>query len=165
MKKVIAYSNDEVTILWKPDKCVHAGICVKTLPQVYNPKERPWVKPRNASSEELIRQVSTCPSGALSLKSKGMIKFEMEDDDKKGRFMVFEKDELAGEMTFTWAGKERFIIDHTVVMKAFGGKGYGRLLLMQAVEYAREKDAKIIPLCPFAKAQFDKNENLIDVLS
>lgn len=59
MKKVIEYSNDEVTTLWKPSKCVHADICVKTLPQVYNPKERPWIKPRNASSEELIRQVST----------------------------------------------------------------------------------------------------------
>lgn len=68
--KTIEYTNGEVTILWKPDKCIHSGICVKMLPQVYNPKERPWVKPNNATSEELIEQVSKCPSGALSMKPK-----------------------------------------------------------------------------------------------
>lgn len=62
------YSKDEITILWKPEKCIHSGICVKTLPHVYNPKEKPWIKPQNASSEELIKQVSKCPSGALSIK-------------------------------------------------------------------------------------------------
>ena len=61
------YSNGEITILWKPELCTHSGICVKTLPQVYNPKERPWVKPENAPTEELINQVAKFPSGALSI--------------------------------------------------------------------------------------------------
>ena len=64
---VKSYSNGEVTILWKPWKCIHSGICVKLLPQVYNPKARPWVNPENASSQEIIHQVSQCPSGALSI--------------------------------------------------------------------------------------------------
>lgn len=62
------YSNGEVTIVWQAEKCTHSGVCVKTLPEVYNPKERPWIKINNASSEELKAQVSKCPSGALSLK-------------------------------------------------------------------------------------------------
>lgn len=61
------YSNGEVTIVWKPGKCIHSGICVKMLPQVYNPKERPWVKPENATTAEIVHQVSQCPSGALSI--------------------------------------------------------------------------------------------------
>ncbi len=60
------YTNGEVTIVWKPSKCIHAGECVKTLPQVYNPKEKPWIKVENATTEELKAQVSKCPSGALS---------------------------------------------------------------------------------------------------
>lgn len=64
------YPKDDIIILWQPEKCIHSGICVKTLPRVYNPKEKPWIKQENASSEELIRQVSTCPSGALSIKTK-----------------------------------------------------------------------------------------------
>lgn len=62
------YSNGEVTIVWKSELCKHAGVCVKMLPQVYNPKDRPWIKPMNASTQELIDQVAKCPSGALSIK-------------------------------------------------------------------------------------------------
>jgi uncharacterized Fe-S cluster protein YjdI len=62
------YSNGEVTIVWQPKLCIHSGICVKTLPKVYNTKERPWIKPENATTQELINQVAKCPSGALSIK-------------------------------------------------------------------------------------------------
>ena len=61
------YTNGEVTILWQAGKCIHSGICVKTLPKVYNPAERPWIKPHHATSQELIEQVRMCPSGALSI--------------------------------------------------------------------------------------------------
>lgn len=60
------YTNGELTIIWQPALCTHSGICVKMLPQVYNPKERPWIKPGNATTEELKVQISNCPSGALS---------------------------------------------------------------------------------------------------
>ena len=59
MGKQIEYSNGELTIVWQPELCRHAGICVKTLPNVYHPKERPW-----------IAQIKMCPSGALSYKLK-----------------------------------------------------------------------------------------------
>lgn len=64
------YSNGEVTIVWQPKLCIHSGVCVKTLPKVYNPKERPWIKPENAATQEIIDQVAKCPSGALSIKEK-----------------------------------------------------------------------------------------------
>lgn len=62
------YTNGDVTIIWKPELCAHAGICVKMLPKVYNPKNRPWIKAKNATSDEIIKQVNQCPSGALSIK-------------------------------------------------------------------------------------------------
>lgn len=60
------YSNGEITIVWKPKLCTHAGVCVRTLPVVYNPKASPWVKQENATSEALMNQIDKCPSGALS---------------------------------------------------------------------------------------------------
>lgn len=60
------YSNGDLTIVWKPQKCIRAGICVKTLPKVYNPNAKPWIAIENASSEALKAQVSKCPSGALT---------------------------------------------------------------------------------------------------
>lgn len=93
-----------------------------------------------------------------------MIEIKREDDGNKGRFALYEDGTFAGDMTFTWAGPEKFIIDHTGVDEAFGGKGYAKKLLMEAVGYARENNLKIIPLCPYAKAQFDRIKEIGDVL-
>ncbi len=60
------YSNGEITVVWQPHKCQHAGVCVKTLPQVYNPKAKPWIKVENATTPALKNQIDQCPSGALS---------------------------------------------------------------------------------------------------
>jgi uncharacterized Fe-S cluster protein YjdI len=60
------YTNSEITVVWKPETCIHAAECVKNLPQVYNPKESPWIKIENATTEELKAQINKCPSGALS---------------------------------------------------------------------------------------------------
>lgn len=65
-EKKIQYSNGEVTVVWKPGLCQHSGNCVRALPEVYKPKERPWIQIENATTEELKAQVATCPSGALS---------------------------------------------------------------------------------------------------
>ena len=65
-EKTIKYKNEDITILWKPDLCIHAGECVKTLPKVYNPKERPWIKIENVTTPELKAQIAKCPSKALS---------------------------------------------------------------------------------------------------
>ena len=66
--KTKEYTNGEITINWTPEKCIHAGVCVKTLPKVYHPKSQPWIQPENATTAELIDQVGKCPSGALSIK-------------------------------------------------------------------------------------------------
>ena len=159
------YSNGEITILWKSEKCIHSAICVKSLPNVYNPKDKPWIKLENASSEELITQVAKCPSGALSMKQdyQMQIRIEREDNGKKGRFVIYANDELAGEMTYVWAGTSKFIIDHTEVEESFSGRGLGKQLVMKGVVYARDNALKILPLCPFAKKVFDKNDGIQDV--
>lgn len=60
------YTNDEITVIWKPDLCVHSGVCVKNLPEVFRPKEKPWVKVDAEASDKIMRTVEKCPSGALS---------------------------------------------------------------------------------------------------
>ena len=64
MKK--EYTNGEITIVWHPGKCQHAGVCARTLPQVYKPKEKPWIQMEHATTQELKDQINQCPSGALS---------------------------------------------------------------------------------------------------
>lgn len=64
------YTNNEIVIVWQPKLCIHSGVCVKTLPNVYKPKEHPWILPENATTQELINQINQCPSGALTYKLK-----------------------------------------------------------------------------------------------
>ncbi|SFZ93805.1 Uncharacterized Fe-S cluster protein YjdI [Flaviramulus basaltis] len=66
MGKTKEYTNGEVTIVWKPESCIHSGICIKGLPDVFRPKVRPWIRIDKAITEDLIKQVKQCPSGALS---------------------------------------------------------------------------------------------------
>ena len=84
--------------------------------------------------------------------------------ESKGFFKASEDNKEAGRMTYSWAGKDKFIIDHTEVNPDFKGKNVGLQLVMAAVDFARENHLKIIPLCPFAKSVFDKKEEIRDVL-
>ncbi|MCY1245249.1 hypothetical protein D3C87_69980 [compost metagenome] len=66
METIKEYQKDNFTVIWKPGRCIHAGVCVKTLPEVYNPKATPWIKCDKASVEALKQQIDACPSGALT---------------------------------------------------------------------------------------------------
>jgi predicted GNAT family acetyltransferase len=56
------------------------------------------------------------------------------------------------------------ILDHTEVHDALRGRGVGQVLVLRAVEDARKEGFKIIPLCPFAKAQFERHPEWRDVV-
>ncbi len=86
------------------------------------------------------------------------------DDGRKGAFYVEHENELLAELTYVWTGADGIIIDHTVVNQSLKGRGIGRQLVEKAVEFAREKGIKIIPLCPFARSVLQKNDEFNDVL-
>lgn len=63
------YSNGEITIVWQPSVCIHSTLCWKGengLKSVFNPAEKPWIKPEGATTEQIMAQIDKCPSGALS---------------------------------------------------------------------------------------------------
>ena len=84
--------------------------------------------------------------------------------EEKGYFEAEKEGRSAGQMHYTWAGTDRIIIDHTEVADEFRGEGVGNQLLHKLVDFARNKQIKVIPLCPFAKSVFDKEPDLRDVL-
>ena len=69
-KPVQTYENAEITVSFDPNVCTHAANCVKELPGVFNIKQRPWIQPDAASTDEVEAQVGRCPSGALSCSRK-----------------------------------------------------------------------------------------------
>ncbi len=89
---------------------------------------------------------------------------ELEEHGEKGRYVLRGPDGTEAEMTFTKIGAHQLIIDHTGVPDAFRGQGVGLRLVARAVEDARVSGRKIIPLCPFAAAQFRRHPEWADVL-
>jgi uncharacterized Fe-S cluster protein YjdI len=60
------YTNGDITIVWQSAKCIHSGNCVQHNPDVFQPREKPWIKPEASTSEKIKMAVDKCPSGALS---------------------------------------------------------------------------------------------------
>lgn len=91
-----------------------------------------------------------------------LINIQLEESSTKGSFFVLENNEILAEMTFSKSAG-RIIIDHTQVSDVLRGQNVGKQLVAAAVKYAREKNIKILPLCPFAKSAFNKVVEFQDV--
>ena len=59
------YSNDEITVHWNPDLCIHSGHCARNLSAVFDPRMKPWININGAPNELIMNTVEGCPSGAL----------------------------------------------------------------------------------------------------
>ncbi|HTL09128.1 MAG TPA: (4Fe-4S)-binding protein [Chitinophagaceae bacterium] len=64
--KTHTYSNKDITIVWKPEVCIHSKICWHGLRAVFDPVRRPWILPDAADTATIMAQIDQCPSGALS---------------------------------------------------------------------------------------------------
>ena len=67
MKK--EYTNGETTVIWQPHVCIHSGICFRSLPGVFKPRERPWIQMDKDTTANIINTVQACPTGAISIKT------------------------------------------------------------------------------------------------
>ncbi|HMA41435.1 MAG TPA: (4Fe-4S)-binding protein [Gemmatimonadales bacterium] len=70
-KRLQIYETPEVTVTFDPNVCVHSGVCLRGLPDVFDVKRSRWVRPELASAEAVAAQVARCPSGALQCRVKG----------------------------------------------------------------------------------------------
>lgn len=80
-----------------------------------------------------------------------------EEGDTKGRFYFEDNGNHLAEITYSIAGQELIIIDHTEVDESLSGQGYGQKLVEAVIAKAQEQGKKILPLCPFANAFFKKH--------
>ena len=84
---------------------------------------------------------------------------EQHNTRTKGYFAAMEGEVELGRAFCSWAGIDKFIIEHTEVKPEYNGRGVGNFIIEGAVKYARENKFQIIPTCPFANALFKKHKN------
>ena len=69
-KRLHTYETDGIVVTYDPNVCIHSGVCVRTLPAVFDPKQKRWIRPENANAAAVAATVAKCPSGALQSRLK-----------------------------------------------------------------------------------------------
>ena len=65
------YTDGELTVFWDARRCIHTGICLRALPDVFNLRQRPWVQLQKASADAIVDAVQRCPTGVLRYERDG----------------------------------------------------------------------------------------------
>lgn len=112
------YETSQVRVTFDPRRCAHSGVCLRTLPAVFDISRRRWVDPGRATVDEVMAAVARCPSGALqsamvtavhpsvTLAGAGSavgeqgVRIESTDPDRPVRITVQERDGLLVEGQF-----------------------------------------------------------------
>jgi len=67
MGRVHTYPGQQLTVTFEPGRCIHAAECVRGLPEVFDSRRTPWVRPDGAAAEAVREVVARCPTGALKV--------------------------------------------------------------------------------------------------
>ena len=70
MKILQTYRTPEITVTFNPMKCIHSGVCLRSLPVVFDTSRSCWITPELADSKEVASAIDLCPSGALKYELK-----------------------------------------------------------------------------------------------
>ena len=89
---------------------------------------------------------------------------EQHNTRTEGYFIAKEGSTVLGQLFYSWAGIDKFVISHTEVKPEAKGTGTGQAMVEAAVKYARDNNFQIVPVCPFANAMFKKHKDWDDVL-
>jgi len=88
----------------------------------------------------------------------------IQKNKKQGYFFATENSKEVGRITYVMSEETKLVIEHTEVNPAYEGHGLGKKLVFGVAEYAKANNLKILPLCTFAKAVFEKTPEIQDVL-
>lgn len=152
------YSGTIIDIYFNLEICEHSGNCVRGNPDVFNTKRKPWIIADNASKEDVMKVIDTCPSGALKYIVKDSEEFLSFLAEERRFYLNDDQGQMIAEITYSIAGDKLLIIDHTFVDPSLRGKQIGNKLIELVVKLAIDQNRKVIPLCPFALQVFTKTE-------
>jgi uncharacterized Fe-S cluster protein YjdI len=69
-KRLQTYESDEIVVTFDPAICIHSGVCIRGLSDVFDVRRKHWIRPELASAAQVAAQVQACPSGALQFQMK-----------------------------------------------------------------------------------------------
>ena len=88
-----------------------------------------------------------------------------QDSPVGGRYVVDLGDGLEAEMTYRRSGPGVITIDHTFVPRSHRGQGLAEALVNAGISDARAENTRIVPLCSYVAAQFNRHPDWADLLA
>lgn len=89
----------------------------------------------------------------------------LEIKKSKEKFYIGDnEDNPLGEITLSNMDENTITIEHTIVKDELKGQGAAKQLVKKVVDFAREENKKVIPVCTYAKSEFERNKEYEDVL-
>lgn len=137
------YSNDDITVIWKPSTCIHVTTCYRELIEVFNPRKRPWVNMQGASTEEIIRVVNLCPTDALTYYWNDKEKQKLVKEEVKKEEPIKPKIDIE-------AAEVRVMRDGPLLIKGkfkIVGSGGNELKQMKMASFCRCGHSQRMPFC------------------
>ena len=64
-RRLQVYQTDQLRVTFDPAVCRHSGVCLRSLPAVFDLQRAKWIQPDQASAPAVMAAVAKCPSGAL----------------------------------------------------------------------------------------------------
>ena len=94
------------------------------------------------------------------------LKVRLEQSGHRGACFITRDGERLADLTFSASAHGKLVmLDHTAVSESLRGKGVTRTLVDEAVRWARRESIRLVPVCPFARAVFDREPSFHDVLA
>ena len=83
------------------------------------------------------------------------------NESKNGLFFIQNGENTIAKMVISIDGN-RLTVYHTEVLPEVEGQGMAGELLKTVVAYARQHELKVVPLCPYVNAQFQRHPSLFN---
>ena len=94
------------------------------------------------------------------------MQFQHIDNQQNGEFFLNnEQGQRIAEISYVWSNEHKIIANHTWVDDSLRGQGMARQLLDTLVEFAREKNIKIVPTCSYVEVMFRREKSFADVIA
>lgn len=87
---------------------------------------------------------------------------KIREENKK--FALWNEQEKIGDLQYEIDEEQNYIVLSIFVNETYRGNGYAKIILDEFIQKVRKENKKIIPICSYAQKQFEKREEIRDVL-
>lgn len=119
--RIHSYEGEDIEVQYDVKRCIHAAECVRDLPRVFDPNQKPWIDPEAADADLIAAVVECCPTGALHHERKDGGESEVPDDRNTVRIQADGPIYLRGDLIIRDTAGETIVEDTRAALCRCGG--------------------------------------------